>query len=99
MLTTDWRNRIHCDPAVHHGEPCIRGTRIAVLVIVSSLADLTIDDLLREYPQLIREDVQAAIQFAAESDKVSSRVPRVSWGVFDTPIPRARASLGAAVHV
>ena len=61
------RHRIVCDPSIHHGQACIRGTRIAVSVIVASLADLTLDELLREYPQLTREDIQAALHFAAEA--------------------------------
>src|SRR5438270_475860 len=51
---TDWRERIVCEPAIHHGEPVIRGTRIAVAVLVASLTDYTIDQLLQEYPQLAR---------------------------------------------
>jgi uncharacterized protein (DUF433 family) len=66
-MTEDWRARIICDPQIHHGEPCIRGTRIAVSVIVASLADLSLDALLMEYPQLTREDVQAALFFASEA--------------------------------
>lgn len=67
MLGADWRQRIVCDPAIHHGEPCIQGTRIAVSIIVGSLADLRLEDLLREYPQLTREDVRAALLYAAEA--------------------------------
>ena len=67
MRTTDWQQRIVCDPQIHHGEPCIRGTRIAVSVIVASLADLSIEELLGQYPQLTREDVQAALCFASEA--------------------------------
>jgi uncharacterized protein (DUF433 family) len=66
-MTDDWHKRIVSDPQLHHGEPCIRGTRIAVSVIVASLADLSIDALLREYPQLTREDVQAALFYASEA--------------------------------
>jgi len=66
MTNADWRSRIVCDPAIHHGEPCIRGTRIAVSVIVSSLADLSVDDVLREYPQLAREDVKTALLYTAQ---------------------------------
>ena len=50
-----------------HGEPCVRGTRIAVSVLVASLADLSIDELLKQYPQLSREDIQAALHFASEA--------------------------------
>jgi uncharacterized protein (DUF433 family) len=62
-----WRQRIDCDPEFHHGAPCIRGTRVAVSVLVASLADLTMDELLEQYPQLQREDVQGALHYAAES--------------------------------
>jgi uncharacterized protein (DUF433 family) len=66
-MQDEWRQRIVCDPQLHHGEPCIRGTRIAVSVIVGSLADLSMDELLQQYPQLKREDVQAALYYAAEA--------------------------------
>ena len=67
MNPEDWRQRIVCDPELHHGEPCVRGTRIAVSVLVASLADLSIDELLKQYPQLSREDIQAALHFASEA--------------------------------
>lgn len=57
--------RIVSDPAIHHGEPCIRGTRISVAIIVGSLADVTIEELLAHDLQITREDVRAALQFAA----------------------------------
>lgn len=67
VKTEEWRQRIVCDPQLHHGEPCIRGTRIAVSVLVASLADLSIEALLQEYPQLTREDIQAALFYASEA--------------------------------
>ena len=67
MGVQDWRQRIACDAGVHHGEPCIRGTRVSVSVIVGSLADLPMDELLKEYPQLTRDDVKAALLYAAEA--------------------------------
>jgi uncharacterized protein (DUF433 family) len=68
MITGDkWRQRITCDPELHHGEPCVTGTRITVAVLVASLAEMSMDDLLKEYPQLNREDIQAAILYAAEA--------------------------------
>ncbi len=62
-----WRTRIVCDPAIRHGEPTIRGTRIAVATVVASLVDFSIEQLLVEFPQLTRDDINAAILFAAES--------------------------------
>lgn len=67
MNPKNWQERIICDPQIHHGEPCIKGTRISVSVIVASLADFSIEDLLRQYPQLTREDIQAALYFASEA--------------------------------
>ncbi|MBN2563728.1 MAG: DUF433 domain-containing protein [Phycisphaerae bacterium] len=67
MNSQDWRQRIACEPDLHHGEPCICGTRIAVSVIFASLADLSFDELLKQYPQLTREDIQAALYFASEA--------------------------------
>lgn len=58
-----WRQRIVSDADLHHGEPCIRGTRIAVAILVASLADMNMDDLLSAYPQLSREDVEAALLY------------------------------------
>ncbi|SNB73586.1 DUF433 domain-containing protein [Thermoflexus hugenholtzii] len=63
----EWRGRIVVDPELHHGEPCIRGTRIPVYVIVSSLADgMSEEELLEQYPQLTREDIRAALAYVAE---------------------------------
>lgn len=62
-----WRTRIVCDPQVHHGAPVIRGTRVCVSTIVATLAELTIEQLLAEYPQLTAQDVRAALLYASES--------------------------------
>lgn len=68
MPSPSWRDRISTDPAVHHGDPCIRGTRVPVSVIVGSVADGdSVDVILRAYPQLTHADVQAALKFAAEA--------------------------------
>src|SRR5712692_2242642 len=34
----DWRDRIVIDPAIHHGDPCVKGTRVPLSVIVGSIA-------------------------------------------------------------
>jgi uncharacterized protein (DUF433 family) len=68
MATDDtWRARIICDPELHRGEACVRGTRIPVAILAASLAEMPIDELPGEYPQLTREDIQAAIFYAAEA--------------------------------
>lgn len=63
----DWRNYITVDPAVCHGRSCVKGTRIMVSVVLDNLAaGLTADEIIRSYPSLSREAVQAAIAYAAE---------------------------------
>lgn len=71
MTANEWRDRIVCDPQLHHGEPCIKGTRIAVSVIVASLADMDKDVLQKQFPQLTMEDVQAALYYAAEASRAT----------------------------
>ena len=62
-----WQDRVAIDPDIHHGDPCIKGTRIPVAIVVGSLADgMTFDDILQAYPQLTQEDLYAALAYAAE---------------------------------
>ena len=62
-----WQDRIVIAPDLHHGDPCIKGTRIPVSTIVGSLADgMTWEDVREAYPQLSPEDIQAALAYAAE---------------------------------
>ncbi|HTA79267.1 MAG TPA: DUF433 domain-containing protein [Terracidiphilus sp.] len=71
-----WRERIVIDPAVHHGDPCIKGTRVPVSVIAGSLGDGdTPEQVLLAYPQLTIEDVKAALKFAAEAVNNADFVP------------------------
>lgn len=63
----DWKERISIDPKVCHGKPCIKGTRIMVWIIVGCLANGdSVEEVLVAYPSLTREDVQAALAYAAE---------------------------------
>ena len=68
MSRIAWQDRIVIAQDLHHGEPCIRGTRIPVATIVGSLADgLTHDEIRQAYPQLTDEDIQATLAYAAEA--------------------------------
>jgi uncharacterized protein (DUF433 family) len=67
MARIPWQARIAISPEVHHGDPCIKGTRIPVAVIVGSLADgMTPAEIQDAFPQLVHEDIQAALAYAAE---------------------------------
>jgi uncharacterized protein (DUF433 family) len=59
-------DRIEINPAVCSGKPVIRGTRIMVRNILGMVAGgYTVDRILDAYPDLAREDVNAALEYAA----------------------------------
>lgn len=75
----DWHKRITSNTAIHHGDPCITGTRIPVSVVVGSIADGdSREDILRSYPQLTSEDIQAALLYAAEAVNRFEYIPLAS---------------------
>ena len=58
---------ITADPGILGGKPVIAGTRISVQLVLEKLRDgWTIDDLLDDYPKLTREQIEAALRYAAE---------------------------------
>jgi uncharacterized protein (DUF433 family) len=63
-----WQDRIVIAPDLHHGDPCIKETRIPVTMIVGSLADgITPEEIREAYPQLTDEDIQAVLAYAGEA--------------------------------
>jgi uncharacterized protein (DUF433 family) len=67
MSRADWKERVIIDPQVHHGDPCIKGTRVPVSIIVGSIADgMSLEEVRAAYPQLSLEDIRAALAYAAE---------------------------------
>lgn len=63
-----WQERVVVDKDVHHGDPCIKGTRVPVAIIIGSMADGMSSDQIREaYPQLSDEDISAALAYAADA--------------------------------
>ncbi len=58
--------RITIDANICHGQACIKGTRIPVYQIIGMLANGdTIEELLKEYPSLTRDDILACLDYAA----------------------------------
>lgn len=56
------------DPAILGGKPIIAGTRISVQLVLEKLRDgWNVDDLLDDYPHLTREQIIAALAYAAEA--------------------------------
>jgi len=76
MWRVRWQDRIVIEPDLHHGAPCIKGTRIPVTMIVGSLADgMTPEEVREAYPQLSLEDIRAALAYAAEVVRQEILVP------------------------
>lgn len=60
-------DRIEVNPAICSGKPVVRGTRIMVRNILGMIAGgYTVDKIVASYPELTREDVIAAVEYAAE---------------------------------
>jgi uncharacterized protein (DUF433 family) len=59
-------DRITFDPKVMGGRACIRGMRITVALVVNLVANgMTMDDIIREYPDLESEDIRQALAYAS----------------------------------
>ena len=61
-------NRITFNPKILGGKPIIKGTRISVQFILELLsAEMEIDEILEQYPHLERDDILAALDYAART--------------------------------
>jgi uncharacterized protein (DUF433 family) len=62
-----WQDRIMVNPKILVGKPVIKGTRLAVEFLVELLANgWTHEQILKNYPHLTEEDIQAALHYATE---------------------------------
>lgn len=69
-MTPDYRDRITIEPGKRGGTPCIRGLRITVYDVLGYLgAGMSVDEVLADFPSLQREDVLAALQYAADRER------------------------------
>jgi uncharacterized protein (DUF433 family) len=66
-MTADSRALISVDPLVCHGQACVKGTRIAVSIVLDCLADgMTAEQIIEQYPSLTVASVRAAAAYGAE---------------------------------
>lgn len=73
-----YEERIIREKEVCGGEPVFKGTRVTLRTVLASLADGdSVDEILADFPSLSREDIQAAIAFAAGSAEEDLPVPEV----------------------
>ncbi|HZR29306.1 MAG TPA: DUF433 domain-containing protein [Terriglobales bacterium] len=66
----DYRKHITIEPDKMGGKPCIRGMRITIYDVLGCLASgMSEDDILRDFPYLVREDIRASLAFAADGGR------------------------------
>lgn len=75
---TNYLNAISVNPKICHGKPCIKGTRIMVSVILDCLAEgLSEKGILKHYPSLKKQDINAAISYASNLAKEEEILPLI----------------------
>jgi uncharacterized protein (DUF433 family) len=63
----DWHPYISVDPSICHGQACVARTRIPVSVVLDNLAaGVSETEILKSYPRLSHDSVQACIAYAAD---------------------------------
>ena len=69
-MSSDYTEIISVDPGKRGGKPCIRGLRITVYDVLEYLASgMSEDDILADFPDLVREDIRASLAFAADRER------------------------------
>jgi uncharacterized protein (DUF433 family) len=67
MHTKQYQDRITVNPDIMMGKPVIKGTRITVELILKKLSEgITVEELLKVYPHLTKEDILAALSYSAD---------------------------------
>lgn len=66
----DYKTRITIEPGKRSGKPCIRGLRITVYDVLDYLASgMSVEEILKDFPYLEREDIFAALAYAADRER------------------------------
>ena len=66
MTSEQLLERVTIDAEVCHGQPCIRGTRVLVTVLLDALAaGMSNDEIVGHYPTIVPDDVRAAAAYGA----------------------------------
>jgi uncharacterized protein (DUF433 family) len=72
----NYKDYITIEPDKRSGKPCIRGMRITVQDVLEYLASgMTEEEILEDFPDLTREDIQACLAFAADRERKLITVP------------------------
>ena len=72
----NWEHLITIDPGKRGGKPCIRGLRITVYDVLEYLASgMSEENILKDFPDLTREDIRACLAFAADRERKLVSLP------------------------
>jgi uncharacterized protein (DUF433 family) len=72
----DYDKYITIEPGKRSGKPCIRGLRITVSDVLDYLASgMTEEEIIEDFPELTREDIKAALAFAADRERRLMIIP------------------------
>lgn len=91
MRTTDqvFTERVAIDAEICGGKPFIRGAGISIAVILDALAQgLSVEEIVKHYPMLEREDIEAALTFATRLAERNGGVAMIGRPRFPTVFPR-----------
>ncbi len=65
-----YRDRLTVEAGKRGGKPCVRGLRITVYDVLSWLASgMTEENILEDHPDLVRDDIRACLEFAADRER------------------------------
>lgn len=79
ILFMNYRDYITVEPNKRGGKPCVRGLRITVYEVLEYLAsEMTIEEILDDFPDLTQEDLKACIAYAADRERRLMNSPLVS---------------------
>ncbi len=70
-------DRIEINNDICHGQPCIKGTRIMVYIIIELIeSGLTAEDIIKDYyPQILKEDIKQCLSYAVSLIKDQEFIP------------------------
>ncbi len=69
-IAMDYQSRITIEPDKRGGKPCIRNMRITVYDVLDYLASgMTVEEIIEDFPDLVREDINACLSFAADRER------------------------------
>ena len=72
----NYREYIKIDPSIRFGKPKIKGTRISVHDVLNCLAhEMSINDILNDYPELQKESIQSCLLYAADKERTIRLAP------------------------